>query len=117
MSQQSQTGARSRTTLQGSCLPGTKIPGRQTPRTSFQNQSVIRAFAILKAFCSPQEWVGASALSRRAGIHEATVNRFLQSLIDVGAVVRNAAGQYRCLLSVLPRGAGGLPENMPLTYK
>lgn len=117
MSQQSQTGARSRTTLQGSCLPGTRSPGRQTPRTSFQNQSVIRAFAILGAFCSPQEWVGASELSRRAGIHEATVNRFLQSLMDVGAVARNADGQYRCLLFVMPSGSDGLPQNMPLTYK
>ncbi len=117
MSQQSQTGARSRTTHQGSILPGSKTPGRQTPRTSYQNQSVIRAFTILGVFCSPQEWVSASELSRRAAIHEATVNRFLQSLINVGAVVRNAAGQYRCLLFVVPSDASGLPQNLPLTYK
>jgi len=103
MSRQSLAGARSRSRTPGSSLPVVRT-GKETPRTSFQNQSVIRAFAILKSFCSPQEWVAASELSRRAGLHEATVNRFLQSLIDVGAVVRNAAGQYRCVLPVSPAG-------------
>ena len=80
--------------------------GRGTPRTSFHNQSVLRAFAILKSFCSPEEWVAASELSRRAGIHEATVSRFLQSLVDLGAVVRNGAGLYRCAFFVLQAGQG-----------
>jgi len=109
MSQHPQaTDARSRSRNHGSSLSRARMrPGKETPRTSSLNQSVIRAFAILNAFRSPGEWVAASELSRRAGIHEATVNRFLQSLTDVGAVARNAAGQYRCLLFVLPSGRAG----------
>jgi hypothetical protein len=75
---------------------------RNSPPTAFKNQSVIRAFAILKSFYSPDEWVAASELSRRARIHEATVNRFMQSLMDVGAVVRDEDGRYRCVLFMMP---------------
>jgi hypothetical protein len=78
-----------------------------TPLTSLKNQSVIRAFAILKSFYYPDEWVAACELSRRAKIHEATVNRFMQSLVDVGAVVRDDAGRYRCVLFVMPGNHGG----------
>jgi len=46
--------------------------------------------------------VAACELSRRAKMHEATVNRFLQSLLDVGAVVRDDKGRYRCVLFVMP---------------
>lgn len=81
--------------------------GRETPLTSLKNLSVIRAFAILKSFYSPDEWVAACELSRRAKIHEATVNRFMQSLVDVGAVVRDDAGRYRCVLFVMPGNHGG----------
>jgi len=73
-----------------------------SPLPSLKNQSVIRAFTILKSFYSPEEWVAASELSRRAHIHEATVNRFMQSLVDVGAVVRDDRGKYRCVLFVMP---------------
>ena len=75
---------------------------RESPLTSLKNQSVIRAFAILKSFYSPDEWVAACELSRRAKLHEATVNRFMQSLMDVGAVVRDEDGKYRCVLFVMP---------------
>ena len=75
---------------------------RESPPPSLKNQSVIRAFTILKSFYSPDEWVAASELSRRSHIHEATVNRFLQSLLDVGAVVRDDRGRYRCVLFVMP---------------
>jgi hypothetical protein len=80
---------------------------KESPLTSFKNQSVIRAFAILKSFYYPDEWVAACELSRRAKIHEATVNRFMQSLVDVGAVVRDEDGKYRCVLFVMPGTHGG----------
>ena len=83
-----------------------------SPLTAFKNQSVIRAFAILKSFYSPEEWVAASELSRRSRIHEATVNRFLQSLTDVGALVRDENGKYRCVLFVMP-GTGSGPFLAP----
>ena len=83
-------------------MHGEDAARRTSPESGFKNQSVIRAFTILKSFYSPEEWVAASELSRRAHIHEATVNRFMQSLMAVGAVVRNEAGHYRCVLFVMP---------------
>lgn len=74
---------------------------------SFKNKSVVRAFAILKAFYHPDEWVAASELSRRAKIHEATLNRFMQSLLSVGAVVRDSSGKYRCVLFAMPGAPSG----------
>jgi DNA-binding IclR family transcriptional regulator len=79
---------------------------KRSPLSSLRNRSVVRAFAILKSFYSPDEWVAACELSRRARLHEATVNRFMHTLQDVGAVVRNEDGQYRCVLFVMP-GAHG----------
>jgi hypothetical protein len=77
------------------------------PNSSFKNKSVVRAFAILNAFYSPDEWVSASELSRRAKIHEATLNRFMQSLLSVGAVVRDDGGKYRCVLFAMPGAPRG----------
>jgi hypothetical protein len=76
--------------------------GRKSPIGSIKNLSVIRAFAILKAFYYPDEWVATSELSRRTKIHEATLNRFMQSLMDVGAVVRDERAKYRCVLIAMP---------------
>ncbi len=84
-----------------------KPDGKESPLTSLKNQSVIRAFAILKSFYHPDEWVAACELSRRAKIHEATVNRFMQSLVDVGAVVRDEDGRYRCVIFVMPGAQNG----------
>jgi hypothetical protein len=75
---------------------------RKSPIGSIKNLSVIRAFAILKAFYYPDEWVATSELSRRTQIHEATLNRFMQSLMDVGAVVRDERAKYRCVLIAMP---------------
>ena len=66
------------------------------------NHSVVRAFAILKAFYSPGEWVAASEISRRCGIAEPTVHRFMHSLHHVGAVVRDMNGKYRCTIFAMP---------------
>jgi DNA-binding IclR family transcriptional regulator len=66
------------------------------------NHSVVRAFAILKAFYSPGEWVAASEISRRCGIAEPTVHRFMHSLHHVGAVVRDLNGKYRCTIFAMP---------------
>jgi hypothetical protein len=95
----------------GRAKPGAEK--KASPLASFKNQSVIRAFAILKSFYSPEEWVAACELSRRARIHEATVNRFMQSLMDVGAVVRDTEGRYRCVLFVMPGNPPFLGERSP----
>jgi DNA-binding IclR family transcriptional regulator len=62
-----------------------------TPR----NQSVIKAFAMLKSFNHAEEWVTSSELSRRARLPEASGYRLVQTLEDLGAITRGARGRYR----------------------
>jgi len=62
-----------------------------TPR----NQSVFKAFAMLKSFRRPDEWVTSSELSRRANLPEASGYRLIQTLEEIGAVVRGPRGKYR----------------------
>lgn len=62
-----------------------------TPR----NQSVLKAFAMLKAFHSAEEWAKASELSRRAKLPKASGYRILQTLAEIGAVVSGPHGRYK----------------------
>jgi DNA-binding IclR family transcriptional regulator len=62
-----------------------------TPR----NQSVLKAFALLKSFRQADEWLTSSDLSRRARLPEASGYRLIQTLEEVGAVVRGPRGRYR----------------------
>jgi DNA-binding IclR family transcriptional regulator len=62
-----------------------------TPR----NNSVLKAFTLLMAFRHSEEWVTCSELSRRAQLPEPSGNRLLQTLEEIGAVVRGARGLYR----------------------
>ena len=66
-----------------------------------KNHSVMKAFAILKAFHDPEEWVTACELSRRADLPEASGYRLIQTLEDIGAVVRGPRGRYRTGLLLL----------------
>ncbi len=63
--------------------------------TATVNRSVFRAFALLKAFKSSDEWVTAAELGRRAGIAEASAYRFIQTLVEIGAVVRGPHARIR----------------------
>jgi DNA-binding IclR family transcriptional regulator len=60
-----------------------------------KNQSVLKAFAMLKSFHGPDEWVTSSELSRRAGLPEASGYRLIQTMEQIGAVVRGPRGRYR----------------------
>lgn len=60
-----------------------------------KNQSVLKAFAVLKAFHSPDEWLTSCELSRRAKLPEASGYRLIQTLEQIGAVVRGPRGRYR----------------------
>jgi DNA-binding IclR family transcriptional regulator len=60
-----------------------------------KNQSVLKAFAMLKAFHSPNEWLTSCELSRRAKLPAASGYRLIQTLVEIGAVVRGARGRYR----------------------
>jgi DNA-binding IclR family transcriptional regulator len=62
-----------------------------TPR----NQSVLKAFAMLKSFRDPREWLTSSELSRRSNLPEASGYRLIQTLEEIGAVVRGPRGRYR----------------------
>jgi hypothetical protein len=85
----------------GSDVHAPRMP-RDAKIAAAPNHSVVRAFAILKAFYSPGEWVAASEISRRCGIAEPTVHRFMHSLHHVGAVVRDLNGKYRCTIFAMP---------------
>lgn len=60
-----------------------------------KNQSVMKAFVLLRAFRRPDEWLTSSELSRRAQMPEASGYRLVQTLEGIGAVVRDARGRYR----------------------
>ena len=62
-----------------------------TPR----NNSVRKAFSLLMRFRHADEWVTCSELSRRAQMPEPSCNRLLQTLEEIGAVVKGARGSYR----------------------
>src|SRR6185503_14507573 len=60
-----------------------------------KNQSVLKAFTMLKSFRHPDEWVTSSELSRRSGLPEASGYRLIQTLEEIGAVLRGEHGRYR----------------------
>lgn len=62
-----------------------------TPR----NHSVFKAFAVLKSFATPDEWLTSSELSRRAKLPDASGYRLIQTLEELGAVTRGPKGRYR----------------------
>jgi len=66
------------------------------------NQSIVRAFSLLNAFRSADEWLSAAELSRRANVPEASGYRLIETLEKVGAVVRVSRGRYRPGLFPVP---------------
>lgn len=59
------------------------------------NQSVLKAFALLRSFHYEEEWLSSAELSRRARLPGASGYRLLQTLEKAGAVIRSARGRYR----------------------
>lgn len=60
-----------------------------------KNLSVFKAFSVLKAFRHSNEWLSGCELSRRANLPTASGHRLIQSLEEIGAVVRGPNGRYR----------------------
>jgi DNA-binding IclR family transcriptional regulator len=60
-----------------------------------KNQSVVKAFAMLSAFERPDEWLSSAEISRRANIPESSGYRMMETLTEIGAVVRGSRGRYR----------------------
>ena len=75
-----------------------------------KNYSVMKAFALLKAFHGPDEWLTSCELSRRANLPEASGYRLIQTLEEIGAVVRGPRGRYRPGLLLL-----SLSHNVTIT--
>ena len=59
------------------------------------NHSVIKAFTVLKAFRDPGEWLTSTELSRRCNLPGASGYRLIQTLEEIGALVRGPRGRYR----------------------
>jgi DNA-binding IclR family transcriptional regulator len=60
-----------------------------------KNQSVIKAFKLLSAFRRPDEWLTSVELSRRVNLPTASGYRLIQTLEELGAIVRGPRGRYR----------------------
>ena len=60
-----------------------------------KNQSVQKAFALLRSFRDAEEWVTNAELSRRTDLSEACAHRLMKTLEEIGAVVRDRRGCYR----------------------
>ncbi|HEX4636596.1 MAG TPA: IclR family transcriptional regulator [Rhizomicrobium sp.] len=60
-----------------------------------KNQSVQKAFLLLRSFRGPQEWMTNAELSRRTGLSEACAHRLMKTLEEIGVVVRDRRGCYR----------------------
>ena len=60
-----------------------------------KNNLVRKTFSILRAFQHPDEWLTSQELSRRARMPKASGHRLVQTLEEVGAIVRGPHGRYR----------------------
>jgi IclR family acetate operon transcriptional repressor len=59
------------------------------------NNSVLKAFTILNAFRDSDAWLSCTELSQRANMPIASGHRLLQTLEQVGAVIRGPQGRYK----------------------
>jgi IclR family acetate operon transcriptional repressor len=62
---------------------------------SSRNKLVRKAFAVLQAFRGPEEWLTSMELSQRARLPKASGHRLVQTLEEIGAIVRGPSGRYR----------------------
>ena len=60
-----------------------------------KNESVRKAFKLLRAFRDADEWLTSAELSRRARLPQASGYRLIQTLEEIGAVIRGPRGRYR----------------------
>jgi len=69
--------------------------GKASRMATPKNQSVQKAFALLRSFRGAEEWVTNAELSRRTGFSEACAHRLMKTLEEIGVVVRDKRGCYR----------------------
>jgi DNA-binding IclR family transcriptional regulator len=70
------------------------------------NYSVIKAFAILKAFRGTEGWLSSCELSRRANLPQASGYRLIQTMEKIGVIAKGKRGQYRPGLLLLSISGG-----------
>ena len=78
--------------------------------TTPRNQSVFKAFAMLKSFRRSDEWLTSSELSRRANLPEASGYRLIQTLEEIGAWFSMSDDERRAVMAELPKRLKGLPS-------
>ena len=71
-----------------------------------KNNSVLRAFAILRAFDEHSPEMTANEIATKTELNGATAHRFLLTLEDLGAVVRAPQGRSNSAWR-WPTSAGG----------
>jgi IclR family acetate operon transcriptional repressor len=64
-------------------------------RRSSKNKLLWKTFAMLRAFRGPEEWLTSLELSQRANLPKASGHRLVQTLEELGAIVRGPNGRYR----------------------
>lgn len=74
------------------------------------NNSVAKAFAILKLFGEARSQVSAADLSRELGMNGITAHRFLKTLEAEGALVQVSKGTYRLGYTLVDLGDRALQE-------
>ena len=70
------------------------------------NYSVIKAFAILKAFRDTEGWLSSCELSRRANLPLASGYRLIQTMEKIGIIAKGKRGQYRPGMELLSISRG-----------
>lgn len=63
--------------------------------SSLKNNLVRKTFSILRAFRNSDEWLTSHELSRRTQMPTASCHRLVQTLEEVGAIIRGPHGRYR----------------------
>lgn len=69
-----------------------------------KNNSVLRAFAILRAFDEHSPEMTANEIATKTGLNGATAHRFLLTLEDLGAVVRAPQGRFQLGMALADLG-------------
>ena len=60
-----------------------------------KNNLIRKTFSILRAFQHSSEWLTSQELSKRVDMPKASCHRLVQTLEEVGAIVRGPNGRYR----------------------
>ena len=72
-----------------------KPSGTKKHAIAKKNNLIHKTFSLLRAFQSPDEWLTSQELSKRVRMPKASGHRLVQTLEEVGAIVRGPHGRYR----------------------